>query len=296
VKISPYQIAALAAVGREKSFSNAALELGISQSAVTQHINALETEVGTKLLIRGRGGSELTSAGLEIYELADRIHVLEMQLEERILNLTSLETGKLRICVSTPRPAMAIISAFKQRYSGVEVEITVAPRQENLQLLKTREVDISIVAEPGKLSGLAYIEIERRPFVGIVPLSHRLARRKKITLSELTDETFVVSGQSSFTMWHVNKRFNELGFKPKNTLETSSYEMILEAVIHNIGVSIILDGSMSNMREVHRLSVEEFKGDFGFYAVTQDDKSSLIAVRAFFDIVEQGQRANQPWM
>lgn len=288
MKFSPYQVAALAAVGREKSFSAAALELGISQSAVTQHINALETALGTKLLLRGRTGSELTTAGLEIYELADRIHVLERQLDERASSLINLETGKLRICVSTPRPAMAVISRFKQHYPGVEVELKVAPWRENLALLKSREVDISIVAEPENFEGLSYIEIERRPFIGITPLNHRLAKRKRISISEFSQETVVTLGQSSFTMNHIRQRFDELGFIPARVLETTTYEMALEAVIHNIGVSIILDGSTSAMRDVvHRLVLEEFKGEFGYYAVTQEDKSSLGIVRAFFHIVQQ---------
>lgn len=71
--------------------------------------------------------------------------------------------------------------------------------------------------------------------------------------------------------------------------------MALEAVIHNIGVSIILDGSTCAMRDVNRLVVEEFKGEFGYYAVTQEDKSSLGIISAFFNIVEQGLNDNARW-
>ena len=66
------------------SFSAAADELHVSQSAVSQQISALETEVGVPLLLRLRGGPQLTDAGTLLVSHADaaicRLEEAERQL------------------------------------------------------------------------------------------------------------------------------------------------------------------------------------------------------------------------
>ena len=74
-----HQFIAFAHVVREGSFSAAAARMGVTQSTVTQHIANLEKAAGTLLLRRGRDGVELTPAGQEFYDLADRMAALEAE-------------------------------------------------------------------------------------------------------------------------------------------------------------------------------------------------------------------------
>jgi LysR family transcriptional regulator, low CO2-responsive transcriptional regulator len=295
MKITSYQIAAFAAVGKELSFSNAAISLGLSQSAITQHINALELVIGTRLLVRSRSGCELTRAGQDLFILATRYHALHEQINHSARQYTDMDKGNLSICISTPRPAMSIISEFQRRYPEIDVEIVMSPWEENLSKLSTREVDLSIVVEPGDLEGLMAVEIERRPFVAIVPPDHALARRKRISIADLEGETLVLLSDSSYTMKFLSQRFYELGFTPHKAIMTTGYDMLLEAVIHHIGVSIILDGSLTAIRGVHRLTIKEFTEQHGYYAVSHEENRNFKTVSSFFEIIEDGQQDLSPW-
>ena len=66
---NPQRVKALAHAVREGSFSAAARRMGLSQSAISQHISKLEAEVGAQLLVRGRDGITLTATGQELFEL-----------------------------------------------------------------------------------------------------------------------------------------------------------------------------------------------------------------------------------
>src|SRR5919106_3141002 len=84
-------------VARRQSFSRAAEELSLTQSAVSQQIAALEQQLGVSLMQRDRGGVRLTPAGERLLEhaaaLADRVELAGIQLAE----LAAEEHQKLRV-------------------------------------------------------------------------------------------------------------------------------------------------------------------------------------------------------
>ena len=89
-----HQFEAFAYVVREGSFSAAATRLGVTQSTITQHIAKLEKSVGTLLLVRGRDGVELTPAGQDFYDLADRMVALDAEVSERLEGFNAMKRGQ----------------------------------------------------------------------------------------------------------------------------------------------------------------------------------------------------------
>lgn len=295
MKISRHQIIAFAAVGQEKSFSKAAKQLKLGQSAVTQHISALEESIGVKLFIRSRSGAELTQVGLQLFALADRIRVLEETFYESANQYADLTEGSLSICVSTPRPAMTVISAFQNSYPGVTINLSVSPWREALTRVQQREVDVAIVMRPETSKGLHVLEIERRPFVAILPKDHVLAKRQSIRFCDMLDETLVLLSESSYTQFCINKKLESLNLTTKNTLTTSSYEMLMEAVIQKLGVAVVLQGSVTMPTELETVAIAELSELHSYALVCSDDKASLRAVKKLFDIAAQGVQSNGEW-
>ena len=83
---------------RERSFSKAAKILNVTQSAVTQNVSNLEKLIGVRLFIFVEDQVlELTPTAVEIFEISDRIHVLEQLLDERIRDYSQLESGQINI-------------------------------------------------------------------------------------------------------------------------------------------------------------------------------------------------------
>ncbi|MEZ5583968.1 MAG: LysR family transcriptional regulator [Candidatus Competibacteraceae bacterium] len=295
MKINRHQVVAFAAVGREKSFSRAAETLSLGQSAVTQHISALERAIGAKLFIRSRAGTELTRVGRELYSLADRIRVLEEQFLERANQYADLNVGNLSVCVSTPRPAMAVIAAYQRCFPGVRIELLVAPWRDAVALIRQREVDVAIVIQPECLEGLYSIEIERRPFLAVLPKQHPLAAKATIDAAELTNETLILLSDASYTRFWVDKKFSEIPLTPTKTLITPSYEMMLEAVVHGLGVSIALTGAVSQYEQVSMVPIKEFTEEHSFAVVCAEDKAMLRTIGSFLNVAAQGRRPGDVW-
>jgi DNA-binding transcriptional LysR family regulator len=295
MKISRHQIAALAAVGREKRFSRAAKMLGVSQSAVTQHIRQLEESVGCKLLIRSRDGSELTATGRKLYALADKIRVLEDLFLEKANKYSVLDEVSLSVCVSTPKPALAVVSAYKRRYPGVKVDLMIAPWREAIAKVRGREVDLAIVIQPENHEGLFSLGIERRPFVAVLPQAHRLSRSSSIGLAELVQETLVMLTQGSYTRFWVDKKLAEYQLSPVSTLTITSYEMMFEAVQHSLGVSIALEGSVTHSDQVVTIPLTEFQEEHTYSVVCLEENVGLRIIRGFLDVASSGIHSGQAW-
>src|ERR671916_2264719 len=84
-------------VAAQGSFSAAAEALSFTQSAVSQHIAALEREAGTQLVERRRGGARLTDAGRVLVQHADAILARIDSAEEELAALAGLKGGRLRL-------------------------------------------------------------------------------------------------------------------------------------------------------------------------------------------------------
>src|SRR5918997_5850800 len=88
MQIDPRRLLTLHAVARHGSFSRAAEELALTQSAVSQQVAALERQLGVQLLERGPGGLSLTAAGKLLLEhadvVSDRLRLAEGQLDELV--------------------------------------------------------------------------------------------------------------------------------------------------------------------------------------------------------------------
>jgi DNA-binding transcriptional LysR family regulator len=288
MKVSRYQIMAFVAVGKEKSFSAAARSLGLGQSAVTQHISALEDSLGAKLFTRSRTGTRFTQMGQDLFLLADRIVVLEEQFYERANQYIELDAGSLSICVSTPRPAMSFIAAFSKKYPAVDINLQVAPWREAIDLIDQREIDIAIIMRPEETTAFHIKEIDRQPLVAILPHDHPLATQQQIHLNQFAQETFIKFSDSSYTQHAVSQLLKNSTIMPQKTLTTSSYEMMLEAVIHKMGISIALEGAQSGYEDrIKTLPIEESPEEHIYVLVCSKDKAQTLTVKRFFEVASE---------
>lgn len=288
MKISRHQIIAFAAVAKEKSFSKAAKKLEIGQSAITQHIAALESVIGAKLFTRSRSGSPLTPAGQELFTLADKIQVLEEQFFEKAHQYTNLTEGHISICVSTSRPAMAVIAAFKQAFPGVNIDLSVSPWRDALKRVQSREVDLAISIKPDDLEENLYCQaVEERAFMAILPAQHPLSERSSLSIQDVLSETIIMLGESSYTRFWVNNKLKHYGVTFPNTLTTSSYEMMFEAVTHGLGISIALEREQADYPGIVTVPIKELPEKHTYSIICLKSKTPLRVIDNFIDIARR---------
>ncbi|MGI0491230.1 LysR family transcriptional regulator [Alkalinema pantanalense CENA528] len=180
-KIKLAQLHAFIAVAEHSSFSDAALELEMAQSAVSNAIAALESDLGIPLFSRGRHGADLTPAGEKILTHAQQIIHLQEQILKEANLISSLQQGKVRLTsirsVAT-HLLPTIIAQFQQQFPGVTVSVIEQFDEQSVEddLCKGR-------ADIGFTDDLMNSEFEtweflQDEFVVLLPLSYTEAQFK----------------------------------------------------------------------------------------------------------------------
>jgi LysR family transcriptional regulator, chromosome initiation inhibitor len=148
------QLAALAAVHRRGAFDLAAADLGLTPSAISQRIKALEERLGTLLIIRGQPCAA-TPTGLRLIAHLDQVQLLEHSLQG-----TSTAQGptKLRIAVNADSLATWVIPALAGT-PGFLFDLVIADQDIAQDWLRRGEVVAAITSHPGPLQGCETIPL-----------------------------------------------------------------------------------------------------------------------------------------
>jgi DNA-binding transcriptional LysR family regulator len=288
MKISVHQIEAFTYAARTKSFSEAARELGVTQSAITQHIANLERLMGSQLFVRRREGLELTRPGTELYDLSDQLCTIEQLIGEKIEAYGALTTGHLDIFANAPRPAMPVIARYSELYPDVGITFALGSWTVGMSKLKHREIDIAVITEPDIRPGLYARQLTESKFVACMRTDHPLTTRKRLKLKDLKDQVVVLPERGSLTQKVVQKRLLECGLSFHRQVEMTTYPVVKEAILHGIGVGIMLDDSFHPSSSLEVRPIDELDDSFATYLVTPQEKSSLRFVRSFIDLAFEG--------
>ena len=135
-------------VAAQGSFSAAAETLNFTQSAVSQHIAALERETGTQLVERFSRGVRLTEAGTVLVTHADAILARLDSAEEDLAAIAGLRGGRLRLVCFQSAGATVVpraVATFHGRHPDVELSMREAEPDEAAVLLKAGDVDLALV-------------------------------------------------------------------------------------------------------------------------------------------------------
>ncbi|WP_299396321.1 LysR family transcriptional regulator [Pelagibius sp.] len=287
MKPSPYQITAFTAAARERSFSKAAESLGVTQSSITQHVAKLEKIMGTLLFVRRRDGLELTPAAEELFQISDRLRTLEQLVDEKVASYGALSDGHLRIIANAPRPALPVIAAYTRLYPQVRIEFSLYSWTIAMQKLHERDMDIAIITEPQAVEGVSIHEINQTPYKAHLRRDHPLADRKVLSLHDLAEETVIMPEDGSFTQRVVSAKTREHGIELVRVIKTSTFPVVKEAVLHGVGVGIVLEDSLFPSRHLVTVPLKEMPEVYRHCLVTPPYKQDLRLVRSFLDVALQ---------
>ena len=194
------QIRSFLSIAETLHFGRTAELIHISQPALSLQIRALEEEVAVRLFERNRRKTTLTAAGEAFRD--DALAALS-QLDQAIRKARLAANGKLgllRIGFISGVGAQivpGIARQFKDLSPEVEFSLLAIPTAHQLQMLQTGSLDIGFLRLPiGEQSALEVLTVHRESFVLVVPSSHKLAKRKRVRLDEVSGENFVMNERS----------------------------------------------------------------------------------------------------
>jgi molybdate transport repressor ModE-like protein len=234
-------------VSTRGSFSAAAESLNFTQSAISQHVAALERETGAQLVERSSRGVRLTDAGRALVAHADAILARIEQAEDELAAIAGLRGGRLRLVCFQSAGATLVpraVAEFHERHPSVELGMIEAePDEANLRL-KAGEVDLALVydhdATPGLLSPeLALEKLVEDRYDAILPVGHRLAERRRLALSDLAEEPWICSTSLSGCRKITESVCREAGFEPRVAFEADETLAAQALVAAGVGVTLL---------------------------------------------------------
>lgn len=284
MRANHHRFVAFAYVVREGSFSHAANRLGVTQSAVTQHVAKLEEQVGSQLLLRRRDGVELTRTGQELYDLADRLVTLDTAISERLEGFAAMERGHIKVIANAPLPALRAISQFRQIYPEVEIDFALYAWTTAVRLLRERRADVGLITDPPKSDDWERVPIQQVRYVAYLLPSSPLADRRVLTFKDLKNETLILPETGSLTERVVREAQEKYGATFQHTLKMTTFPLMCEAVLQGAGIAIFLANSGLISRGLVEVPVAELSETHETAVVAPKDRSRLRLVKAFIEV------------
>lgn len=284
------QLRALAAVQKFRSVTAASKHLNLTQPAVTLQLRNLQALVGLPLIQRSADGMLLTGAGREVLALAERIEAAIASCETSLDMITGKTAGRISIgAVSTAKYFVPFaISGFSRLYPNVDVTLSIANRQEIGNALRGYDLDFVIMGRPPVDIPLNVHLIGDHPHVIIAPTGHRLARKARLSLKDLSNETFLTREPGSGTRGLMEQLFEAAGVRPKIGMAMSSNETIKQAVIAGLGIAFISAHTVATELDERRLVTLDVNGlpvVRQWFVLSRKDKVLLPPARAMLDFL-----------
>jgi DNA-binding transcriptional LysR family regulator len=238
------QLYAFAALARRGSFTLAANDLFLTQSAVSHAIKALEDDVGCRLLDRVGRRVLLTQAGEQFLRHTEKI-LREMEAARTGLELlTKWGQGRLRVGASTTacqHILPTVLREFRRSYPKCEIRIEPGDHGQQLDLLRGGHIDLAIVLEPPAQTRIefTFVPLFQDELRFIVAPLHPWAKAGCAPPESVEAETLVLYNKSSQTFRLVNEYFREEKIVLSNVIELGSMEAIKELVKIGLGAGVL---------------------------------------------------------
>lgn len=242
------QLELLLALPGATSIAAAGARIGMSASATSHALRALEASLGCELVDRLAPGVVLTHAGERTLPPARDVFASLQQVRAVAAAAAGLQTGRLRIgsigTSSSLRLLPPLLDKFRQRYPGVEVHVTERADAEIEQDLVGRRVDIGVVRLPQPTFDTQALATDE--LVAVLPHDHPLAREKTVAVRDLAAYPLVLTQAGSQDM--VMRMFERAGVRPRVAHELSQVISILEFVARGNGVSVLASLAVPEQR------------------------------------------------
>lgn len=281
-----HQIVAFNAAAALGSFTAAARSLGVTQSAITQHIVKLERATGARLFERRQSGLDLTRAGRRLYEVTEEIGYLFKLLDERISEYARLDSGVLRIAATATRPTMEYMRRFRTNYPNVRLVFIHAGWRECARLLQNREVDIAIMPQPEKQQRMSIKRIGQRRHDAIVCRDHPLSVRGEVSLHELARFPLVIGSVRSFARHRLEAAMELHDVTFADTMHVAASSTAIEAVAHGLGVTVGYPDPQLLPDALCAVPITELSERYWIVAACPHDNRDLTLVKRLIDVID----------
>lgn len=247
------------AVTSRGTFSGAATELGVTQSALSQGISALEEAVGAPLFDRSPQGVRLTGAGREFEGPARDAVEATLRGLEAVTRVDRLGGGSLVVaCPPTLAvdPLATLLSAFHREFPDVRLRVVDLPEREvDEQRLLDLGADLAVTFAEHVAGDLQATELDPLELVALLPRP----ARSPVIVHEVLRRGLVVPAQQSAPRLYLASRVDAETIEESVAVEVAHPEAVLQLVLSGAGATIVGAGQAVSAASMPGLAVCELE-------------------------------------
>lgn len=271
-------------VAQTGSFSQAAKELFISQSTLSQQIQQLENEVGVKLLERNTRKVTLSEYGQEFLPYAKNLIYDAEACLGSIMDVRNMATGKLVIGVTYTFSSVMVdvLKEFIRDYPGIRLSIRTALMEELMDMLERNEIDLALSYDPGhKYDNIESTELFRSGICVIARDTHPLAQKVSISLEELSRLKLALPVSGMQARDKFDSVLAEKGIKMNIAVEVNDMQILQKLVRDTELVTVFSRNAINNSVGLKALEIENIQGETVGCCHTIKGRYKSIAAREF---------------
>lgn len=235
----------LRVVAEHGSLRAAAEAMSYSRAAISQHIAALEREVGAPVLERHARGVRLTDVGRVLVAHTDAVVARLSEAEAEVEAIADLRAGRVRLGSFTSAIGALLPEALQlmgTRYPGVELTLVSGESDQLITALRRRDIDCAVIFQAAddrrREAGIDLHPLIEDPLIVALPAEHPLAARLRLRLADLRNERWI-QGSHGYCLAPLRRACWRAGFEPYIAYECDAFDATLRLVSAGLGVALV---------------------------------------------------------
>lgn len=236
------QVEAFYSVMRTGTVVGAAQLMNVTQPAVSKAIALLELRIGYKLFERRGRKLVATPEAEALYREIEPIYGSLERISQIAEDIRNQRAGALRIATLPSISQWLLpkaITRFLSTRPNVSVYIESLPSRQVADLVATRQFDVGLIELPLSRPAIATEPLDPCPAVAILPVGHRLASKRVISVKDLVNERLVLLSQHSFLRHQIDDAFSNAGVAANVIVDTPHSLVACGLVAAGAGVSLV---------------------------------------------------------
>jgi DNA-binding transcriptional LysR family regulator len=232
------------AVARHGSFTRAAEELYLAQSAISQQIRRLESELGIEVFRRNSRSVEVTEEGRLVLAHARRVLAEVDDLHNQLEELTGLLKGIVRIGGTYPfggYDLYGVLADFRAEHGGVDIHMLEETQERMLEMIRTDELDCAFApVDPDAIGDeFAATLLWEEEFVVAVGADCHLVGEPCVTFEQLASEDLIAYRDNSALQRRLESGFTRRGLEPRTAFVCTEMNAVRGLASKGLGAAVI---------------------------------------------------------
>lgn len=275
-----------------ESFTKSAQINGVTQSAVSQQISALERKFKSLLIERSKKKFRLTREGELLYEYSKRIIQTANELQHRIHDLKNVISGSIRVAAIYSiglHELPPYLKKFLRAHPTVNVHVEYLRFDQVYEGIIGNVLDIGLVAYPGKDARLEVVPLRKDAMVLVVNPAHPFAKLESVRVQMLHRQKLIGFEADIPTRRAIDKMLKQHEASVDYVMTFDNVETVKRAVENGTGIAIVPKATVTQEVEKHTLvAVNLSDADFSrpLAAIYRKDKSLSPAMKEFLNTLK----------